>query len=86
MRRQYFKKGLRLSEGDHFRYTSVLASESYDPHEGIPAGIQVVLKGTSAFGVSVANVFIVTFTNVCGVRPFFKHDQIGWCVFVSVIQ
>ena len=74
-----------LFDGDSYLYSSVVNNlEGVTSAEQIPKALQLNLSGRNEHGVMLMNVFIVTFTNECGVLPVLQiGESVGWAVFVS---
>lgn len=71
--------------GDTFTYTSVVATDPNLPDDRIPAGFQMNLLGVNGIDQNIQNVWIITFTNECGVFPIFSvGEQIGWTKLVNI--
>lgn len=84
-----YVRGIDLTTGDTFEYTSVIAKEDQPDLAAletrvIPGGMNMVLRGVNAAGAPVRNVFTITYTNDCGVQTFSEGDAIGWVTFVSI--
>lgn len=77
-----YVRGIDFVSGDVFNYTSVSAKR----RGVVPGGMNMVLRGVSAAGDPIRNVFTITYTNECGVPTFREGEAIGWVVFVSVLQ
>ena len=75
-----YVRGIDFVDGAVFNYTSV---SGIDPSV-VPGGMNMVLRGVTAAGEPVRNVFTITYTNDCDVQTFEEGDAIGWVVFVSV--
>ena len=76
-----YVRDIDFVDGDTFNYTSI--SEEMDPGV-VPGGMNLVLRGVTAAGELVRNVFTITYTNDCGIQTFEEGNAIGWVVFVSV--
>lgn len=75
-----------FGDGDTFSYVSIAAlpGEITDP-ENIPRAIQLNLIGVNQLDEPIINIFIITFTNDCGVYPvLFEGQSAGWVRFVSL--
>lgn len=74
-------------DGDSFKYSSVIKNlGDVTSVEKIPKALQLNLRGRNKNGVMLMNVFIVTFTNECGVSPIIHMgESVGWAIFVSFI-
>lgn len=71
--------------GDTFQYTSVTATDPNLPPERIPGGFQMNVLGVNAIDQDIQNVWIITFTNECGIFPIFTiGEQIGWTRLVNI--
>ena len=65
--------------GDTFTYSSITARRDDLPEDLIPRGFQITLIGLNPIDQDIQNVWIITFTNECGVFPVFTvGEQIGW--------
>ena len=70
--------------GDTIVYTSILGRDVELAVEQIPRAFQMNLNGVNADGVALINVFVITFTNECGILPVLDPgESAGWAVFVS---
>ena len=70
--------------GDTIVYTSILGRDVDLAVEQIPRAFQMNLNGVNADGVALINVFVITFTNECGLLPVLDPgESAGWAVFVS---
>ena len=68
--------------GFSFSYTSIINEAT--SVQGIPKSLQMNLSGKNADGVMLMNVFVITFTNECGVMPVIQAgESAGWVTFVS---
>jgi len=75
-----------LVDGDSFSYSSVINGREDDEEsiQNIPKALQLNLSGRNEDGDFLMNVFVITFTNECGVTPVIQvGDSIGWVIFVS---
>jgi hypothetical protein len=75
-----------FKDGDSFSYVSIAAlpGEITDP-DNIPRAIQINLIGVNQLDEPIINIFIITFTNDCGVYPVLYDGQsAGWVRFVSI--
>jgi hypothetical protein len=74
-----------LFDGDTFSYTSFVSfPELIETIEQVPRAIQINMVALNALDERIINVFIVTFTNICGSYPVFDEGQYaGWTKFVS---
>ncbi|KAG7354327.1 filamentous hemagglutinin family domain containing protein [Nitzschia inconspicua] len=74
-----------LLDGDTFTYTSVIDNtESITSLEQIPKAIQLNLNGRNMDGVVLLNVFIITYSNECGVIPVIRDEySAGWVIFTE---
>lgn len=77
-----------LLDGDSFTYTSVLNdAASIESSHQIPQALQLNLNGRNIDGVILLNVFIVTYSNRCGMVPVITEGHsTGWVVFVSTTK
>uniref|UniRef100_A0A7S4AJR4 Uncharacterized protein n=1 Tax=Pseudo-nitzschia australis TaxID=44445 RepID=A0A7S4AJR4_9STRA len=75
-----------LFDGDSYLYSSVINNlEDATSVKQIPKALQLNLSARNEHGVTLMNVFIVTFTNECGVLPVFQiGESVGWAVFSQV--
>jgi hypothetical protein len=76
--------------GDSFTYSSVVSTpEGIDmvTERGVfPGGLQLNINGRNALDEFITNVWVIVFTNDCGIFPVISEgDQIGWTKFVSVV-
>jgi hypothetical protein len=72
-------------DGDTFTYTAITALRDDLPEGLIPAGFQITLIGANQFDQNIQNVWIITFTNECGVFPVFSvGEQIGWTRMIDL--
>lgn len=72
-------------DGDTFTYTSVTATDPNLPLERLPGGFQMNILGTNELDQDIQNVWIITFTNECGIFPIFTvGEQIGWTRLVDI--
>lgn len=72
--------------GDSFSYSSILNNNPEDitSSRQIPKALQLNLNGKNREGIMLINVFIVTFSNECGVYPVIQDgESVGWTIFVS---
>lgn len=73
--------------GDTFTYTSILNDEEGNENfsaRQIPKALQLNLNARNKDGVMLINVFIIAFSNACGIFPVIQDgDSVGWVVFVS---
>jgi hypothetical protein len=77
--------------GETFSYTSILNNtEEIDSTEEIPRALQMNLNAKNEAGVTLINVFVITFSNQCGAVPVFEStssvQSAGWAVFVSLVR
>mmetsp|Transcript_11865 Transcript_11865/g.34024 ORF Transcript_11865/g.34024 Transcript_11865/m.34024 type:complete len:277 (+) Transcript_11865:86-916(+) len=74
--------------GDSLLYSSVVKNlGAATSNEEIPKALQVNLSGRNKEGIMLMNVFIITFTNECGVYPMIQTGgSVGWVIFVSYNQ
>ena len=71
--------------GDTFTYTSVVGTDPNLPPGRIPGGFQMNILGVNAIDQDIQNVWIITFTNECGVFPIFSAgEQIGWTKLIDI--
>ena len=71
--------------GNTFTYTSVTATDPNLPLQRLPGGFQMNIIGTNELDQDIQNVWIVTFTNECGIFPIFTiGEQIGWTKLVDI--
>ena len=77
-----YVRGIDFENGAVFNYTSISAKQGQECV--VPGGMNMVLRGVTAAGEPVRNVFTITYTNDCGIQTFEEGDAIGWVVFVSV--
>lgn len=71
--------------GDIFTYSSVTASDPNLPLDRLPGGFQMNLVGVNGLDQAIQNVWIITFTNECGIFPIFSiGEQIGWTRLVNI--
>ena len=71
--------------GDIFTYTSVTATDPNLPPERLPGGFQMNVLGVNNIDQAIQNVWIITFTNECGVFPIFSiGEQIGWTKLINI--
>ena len=69
--------------GDSFSYSSIINTDVTSVQE-IPKALQLNLSGRNEDGVILINVFVITFTNECGVTPVIQlGESAGWVTFVS---
>ena len=78
--------GIDFENGAVFNYTSILAKPLAQTMGVVPGGMNMVLRGVTAAGEPVRNVFTITYTNDCGIQTFEEGDAIGWVVFVSYMS
>ena len=72
-------------DGNIFTYTSITATDPNLPLERIPGGFQMNIVGVNELDQDIQNVWIITFTNECGVFPIFSiGEQIGWTKLVNI--
>ena len=79
-----YVRGIDFENGAVFNYTSILSKELAQTMGVVPGGMNMVLRGVTAAGEPVRNVFTITYTNDCGIQTFEEGDAIGWVVFVSI--
>ena len=74
-----------LVDGDSFEYSSIINNqEKMMSIQNIPKALQLTLRGRNEDGVILMNVFVITFTNECGVTPLIQAgESAGWTIFVS---
>lgn len=71
--------------GDTFTYTSVTATNPNLPDNRLPGGFQMNIIGINELEQAIQNVWIITFTNECGIFPIFTEgEQIGWTRLVDI--
>lgn len=72
-----------LVDGDSFSYASIINNpEGITSIRQIPKALQLNLHGKNEDGVMLMNVFIVTFSNECGVFPVIQQgESAGWVIF-----
>lgn len=74
-------------DGDTIVYTSILGRSVDLTVADIPSAFQMNLNGVNAEGVALINVFVITFTNECGILPVLDPgESAGWAVFVSTMS
>ena len=81
-----YVRGIDFENGAVFNYTSILAKPLAQTMGVVPGGMNMVLRGVTAAGEPVRNVFTITYTNDCGIQTFEEGDAIGWVVFVSYMS
>ena len=70
-----------------FRNDDVLSYTAYAGEENtLTGGIQLNIIGVNSLDKMIQNIFIVTFSNECGVQLFEVGDNIGWVIFVSQLM
>ncbi len=70
--------------GFSFSYTSIINEAT--SIQGIPKALQLNLSGKNRDGVMLMNVFVINFTNECGVTPVIQvGESAGWVTFVSIL-
>jgi hypothetical protein len=76
----------KLLDGEEFSYTSVLNNdEIMTGSEQIPRALQMTINGRNLEGVILLHVFIITYSNECGVIPVVQDGHsAGWVIFVSL--
>ena len=79
-----YVRGIDFENGAVFNYTSILSKPLAQSMGVVPGGMNMVLRGVTAAGEPVRNVFTITYTNDCGIQTFEEGDAIGWVVFVSI--
>lgn len=74
-----------LVSGDSFSYSSIINNVAdVTSIQNIPRALQLNLSGRNEDGVMLMNVFVITFTNQCGVNPVIQvGESAGWVIFVS---
>lgn len=74
----------RLTTGDSFNYTSIVASNPAAINATtLPRGIQVFLTGANAAGQSIINFYAILYDNDCSIYPVLEPGQmIGWTQLV----
>ena len=72
-------------DGDEFSYSSIINErEDNTSVQDIPKAIQLNLSGRNEDGIMLMNVFVITFTNTCGLIPVIQDgESAGWVIFVS---
>jgi len=72
-------------DGDSFSYSSIINNpDDVTSSQNIPRALQLNLNGRNSDGVILLNVFVITFTNECGVTPVIQEgESAGWTIFVS---
>ena len=71
------------TNGDVFRYTSVIATDKITRPEDVPRALQMTLAGRNANEEDLVNFWIIIFDNSCGIYPVvLEGEQIGWTIFV----
>lgn len=71
--------------GNTFTYSSVTATDPTLPPERLPKGFQMNVQGVNALDQAIQNIWIITFTNECGVFPIFTEgEQIGWTKLIDI--
>ncbi len=72
-------------DGDSFSYSSVINNpDDVKSIQNIPKALQLNLSGRNEDGVMLMNVFVITFTNECGLTPVLQvGESAGWVRFVS---
>lgn len=65
-----------FGNGDIFSYTA-------DEENTIKGGIQLNILGVNQLDQTIQNVFVISFSNECGVSVVEVGDVIGWVVVVS---
>jgi len=75
-----------LFDGDSFSYSSIINNpDDITGIRQIPKALQLNLNGKNEDGIMLMNVFIVTFSNECGVFPVIQEgESAGWAIFVSL--
>lgn len=83
--KQMFLPGVSFLDGETIFYESIIKDTpaSTIADEDLPGGLQIVLKGVNLAGNPITNSFILTYSNLCDVVPFFEGNSIGWVVIVS---
>lgn len=81
-----YVRGIDFENGAVFNYTSILSKPLAQTMGVVPGGMNMVLRGVTAAGEPVRNVFTITYTNDCGIQTFEEGDAIGWVVFVSYMS
>jgi hypothetical protein len=74
---------------DSFSYASILNNTAeIDDAEQIPRALQLILNARNEAGVTLINIFVITFSNQCGAVPVFEtstsEQSAGWAIFVSI--
>ena len=75
-----------LFDGDSFSYSSVINNpEEMTSDKETPKALQLNLSGRNENGVLLMNVFVIAFSNECGVVPVIRAgESAGWAIFVSL--
>ena len=74
-----------LFQGDVIPYTSSIVSRPGSANQtSLPRGLSVFIEGVNANFDPVFNLYLIDFTNDCGIFPVLKSGmRIGWTVLVS---
>ena len=72
-------------DGDEFSYTSITATEPNLTLATLPGGLQMNIVGVNSLDQPIQNVWILVFTNDCGVFPVFNiGEQVGWTLMTDL--
>ena len=64
--------------GNTFKYSSISGTAALN-ETTIPGGLQMNIVGRNRVDQDISNVWIIVFTNECGIFPIFEiGDNIGW--------
>eukprot|EP00533_Pseudo-nitzschia_delicatissima_P002588 CAMPEP_0116110658 /NCGR_PEP_ID=MMETSP0327-20121206/18027_1 /TAXON_ID=44447 /ORGANISM="Pseudo-nitzschia delicatissima, Strain B596" /LENGTH=280 /DNA_ID=CAMNT_0003603833 /DNA_START=249 /DNA_END=1088 /DNA_ORIENTATION=+ len=73
-----------FNDGDSFSYQSII-NRDVTTIQNIPKALQLNLSGRNEDGVMLMNVFVITFTNECGVTPVLEvGESAGWVRFAEM--
>ena len=67
-----YVRDIDFVDGDTFNYTSISAKPLAQNLGVVPGGMNMVLRGVTAAGEPVRNVFTITYTNDCGIQRLKK--------------
>ena len=70
--------------GSNFTYATIISTrpESINP-TSLPHGLQLVITGLNRNEATVVNIYIIIYTNDCGIFPILIEGQTaGWTIFV----
>jgi len=69
--------------GDSFSYSSILNNpDDITSSRQIPKSLQLNLNGKNKEGIMLINVFVLQFSNECGIYPIIQNgESVGWSVF-----